>query len=74
MSKRKNLCVMGCDREVKYVKSQLCNACYQAAYYWKRQGVTAMMQYAQALEFRAGRLEHMTPAKVTRINNRRKRA
>lgn len=52
--------IEGCHRPVKHPVSGLCGPCYSGLHYWKRKGVTKIVQRQQKLSILQNRMQHLS--------------
>ena len=73
MTKKIERCTLpGCDNEIHYKQSQLCNCCYQFLHYWNKRSVTDKMKHVQRVGRWNERVVALIPQKVVRIKRRRR--
>ena len=67
-----NKCAMCEEKDLKYVKSKLCESCYQFLYYWRKKSVTQVMERHHTLQRWSTRTEKLIPDRVSPIKRKPK--
>lgn len=72
MAKHTHQCIIeGCDRDAYYKKSQLCQRCYSALYYWRKKSVTEIVSRKNKLKLFMRRMDVVEPTVVTLPHKKR---